>query len=162
MIPPDSKHPFLPSICSNDHPHHHHGWNESSPHPQLEDLRFETWDHQVNTQRLGTHCGNMGDGQGPSEWLVQNRQSIRDSVSHLRSTSDSGFANLETRFFDLGPQGESFIVELEDFIQEFDQRRPMAPPAAADVKDEYAQREDESDEDEEDVEGDGETEVDDV
>ncbi|GAA5947569.1 hypothetical protein JCM3765_001731 [Sporobolomyces pararoseus] len=129
MVPMDSKHPFGPSICSNNHPLHHHGWNVAVP--RITDLRFETWQDSLNTMRLASAASNMADGQGPVQQMIENGESIQDSVNFFRSIPSTGFSNFMEKFCDSGPAGERFIVEIEKFIERLDNSRPVAPPPSA-------------------------------
>ncbi|GAA5825499.1 hypothetical protein JCM5353_005326 [Sporobolomyces roseus] len=128
-LPPDSKHPLMPSICSNDHPKHLHGWIYKSP--KIEDLTFEGWSTSRNTMRLATYASNMGDGKGDAAWIKKDRDSLRKSIRYFRSDVETGFDKLVKRFLDPSPTGDAFIDKVFVGIKSLDADYSIAPPPSA-------------------------------
>ncbi|GAA5907794.1 uncharacterized protein JCM6883_001892 [Sporobolomyces salmoneus] len=125
-LPPDSKHPLMPSISSNDHPQHRHGWKAQLP--VIGDLTFKGWSASRNTMRLATAASNLGDGQGNSTEIMHNRESLRKSIEFFRNIPETGYDSFLETLFDPSPAGKTFVDSILAGVNDIDASRTAAPP----------------------------------
>ncbi|GAA5915731.1 uncharacterized protein JCM6883_002937 [Sporobolomyces salmoneus] len=145
-LPPDSKHPFMPSISSHDHPKHRHGWKDNVP--VIQDLTFKGWSASRNTMRLSTAASNLGDGQGNSTAIMHNRESLRKSIEFFRNIPETGYDSFLKTLFDPSPAGNTFVDTILTGINNINASRTFAPPPSADASMKRLEKRNEMEEDE--------------
>ncbi|GAA5908658.1 uncharacterized protein JCM6883_004129 [Sporobolomyces salmoneus] len=145
-LPPDSKHPFMPSISSNDHPRHRHGWKANVP--VIQDLTFKGWSASRNTMRLSTAASNLGDGRGNSTAIKHNRETLRKSIEFFRNIPETGYDSFIKTLLDPSPAGNTFIDTILTGINNIDASRTFAPPPSADASMKRVEKMNEMEEDE--------------